>query len=93
MNETCRNEAKMKNITCTATVTTDRKAIIDLPNDIAPGVHTLHIYVEEQQPQAPANPFHGLPTVRAWDWLKDVSLRREDLYEKQANLADGTTTE
>ena len=70
----------MKIITYTAVVTADRKATIDLPDDIAPGVHTLHVYVEETRPQTFENPFHGLPTVRAWDQLKDVSLRREDLY-------------
>lgn len=70
----------MKSITYTATVNSDRKATIDLPEDIQPGVYTLRVYVEEQGDQALENPFEGLPTVRAWDWLRDVSLRREDMY-------------
>lgn len=70
----------MKSITYTATVGKDGKAIIDLPDDILPGVYKLRIYVEEQQHQALGNPFLGLPTVRAWERLKDVSLRRGDIY-------------
>ena len=70
----------MKSITYTATVNREHKATIDLPNDIPPGVYTLRVYVEEKPLQAIENPFQGLPTVRAWDRLMDVSLRREDIY-------------
>lgn len=70
----------MKSITYTATVSSDHKATIDLPDDIQPGVYTLRVYVEEPPSHLLTNPFQGLPTVRAWDWLKDVSLRREDMY-------------
>jgi hypothetical protein len=73
-------ETKMKSITYIATVDRDRKAIIDLPADIAPGTYTLRVYVEEQQPQILENPFQELPTVSAWEQLQDVSLRREDIY-------------
>jgi len=73
----------MKSITYTATVGKDRKAAIDLPDDIPPGVYTLRVYVEEQQPQPIENPFQGLPTVRAWERLRDVSLRREDIYGEE----------
>jgi len=65
----------MKSITYTATVNSDHKATIDLLEDIQPGVYTLRVYVEEQGQHALDNPFEGLPTVRAWDWLRDVSLR------------------
>ena len=70
----------MRSLTCTAAVTNDHETTIKLPDDIQPGVYTLRVYVEDQQPQGLDNPLRGLPTVRAWDWLKDVSLRREDLY-------------
>ncbi len=70
----------MKSITYTATVNSDRTATIPLPDDITPGVYKLQVYFEEQPPQVLENPFQGLPTVRAWDGLKDVSLHREDLY-------------
>ncbi len=70
----------MKSITYTATVDSEHKTTINLPDDVEPGVYTLRVYLEEQRPYALENPLHGLPTVRAWDWLKDVSLRREDLY-------------
>ncbi len=70
----------MRSITYTATVGEDRNATIALPSDILPGVYDLRIYVEEKQPKALQNPFQGLPTVHAWEGLKDVSLRREDIY-------------
>ena len=69
----------MKSITCAAKVDSGHKATTGLPDDIQPGVYTLRLYVEERQ-QALASPLEGLPTVRAWEWLKDVSLRRGDMY-------------
>ena len=73
----------MKSITYTATIGSDRTTTIALPEDIEPGVYTLRVYVEGQ-PQQPREHFlQGLPTVRAWDRLKDVSLRREELYRDE----------
>lgn len=71
----------MKSITCTARVTSDHKATIDMPDELQPGMYTVRVFVEElQHPHSPEETFEGLPTVRAWAQLKDQSLRREDLY-------------
>jgi hypothetical protein len=70
----------MKSITYIATVSNERKTTIALPDDIPPGVYTLRVYIEEQTPQISENPFQDAPTVRAWDRLKAVSLRRKDIY-------------
>lgn len=71
----------MKSITYIATVNDERKTTIALPDDIQPGVYTLRVYIEEKYPQISENPFQDAPTVRAWERLKAVSLRREDLYD------------
>ena len=70
----------MKSITLSATVNRDRKAVIDFPSDIQPGVYTLRVYFEEYPKLDIENPLQGLPCVSAWDRMKDVSLRREDMY-------------
>ena len=70
----------MKTIVCSVLVDEDRKAVLQLPDEVAPGHHRLVVVVDEEAPEPVSDPLEGLPTVRAGRWLEGLSLRREDMY-------------
>jgi hypothetical protein len=68
----------MKTIELTAVVGPDRKLIVQLPADIAPGEHRVVVVIET--PGARSTPMAGWPAHDVGPWPEDLSLRREDMY-------------
>ena len=70
----------MKTIACSVLVDEDRKAVVQLPRQIAPGQHDLVVVIDEQAAKPVMDPLQGFPTIRLDHWPEDLSLRREDMY-------------
>jgi hypothetical protein len=72
----------MKSIETILTVGTDRKAVVQLPEDVTPGRHAAVVLID---PKAVAPEKAGVPLdlpvhdVGPWP-TGDVTFRREDLY-------------
>lgn len=70
----------MRTVECSVTVDETRTAVIQLPDDVAPGQHHLLVAIDAPPAKVPYDPLAGFPTIRLGCWPKDLSLRREDMY-------------
>lgn len=73
----------MKSIETILTVGADRTAVVQLPEDVAPGRHAAVVLIDTDA-VAPAPDQAGapldLPVHDVGSWPGDVTFRREDLY-------------
>lgn len=61
-------------------VPSDRRVIVQLPDDVEPGEATLTVVVHPKRlPQRSAS-LDWFPTLNVTQWEPATSLRREDLY-------------
>ena len=70
----------MKIIECSVLVDEDRRAVLQLPDEVAPGQHRLVVVVHEETPEPVSDPLEGFPTIKVDHWPEGLSLRREDMY-------------
>jgi hypothetical protein len=70
----------MRTIETTATVTEDRKLIVPVPPDVAPGAHRVVVVIEEAPATEPKRPKFQFPVIDVGPWPEGLSLRREDMY-------------
>ncbi len=70
----------MKTIECNVLVDEDRKTVVQLPPEIAPGEHRLFVVIDDQAPPPAGDPLEGFPTIKLGYWPEDLPLRREDMY-------------
>lgn len=71
----------MKRVQTTATVTQDGRLTIPAPLGIPPGEHRVTIELDDQPVTLPEAVNGELPVLHCGEWPKDLSLRREDLYD------------
>lgn len=72
----------MKTIETTITVTPERKATLQLPDDISPGLHHVVLVLESQAEEKIKRAPLVFPIDHYGPWPDTLSLRREDLYDE-----------
>jgi hypothetical protein len=71
----------MKTIQTQAMVTDDRTVTLQLPEEIAPGLHTLIVVIDERVAQpASGLSLEDFPVIDVGPWPEGLSLRREEMY-------------
>lgn len=72
----------MKTIETTAVVSSEGTITLRVPPDISPGEHRIVIIIEEQPTQKEKRPPLDFPVMSVGPWPKNLSLRREDMYDE-----------
>lgn len=72
----------MKSLEMTAIVGDDRKMVVQLPADIAPGPHRIVVVVETTPTRAPSKSLNDLPIHDAELVDPNFAIRREDIYDE-----------
>jgi len=70
----------MKTIETTIIVGSDRTILLAVPSDIPLGPHRVIVVIDEAPAISPLEPLN-LPLLPAIAWPKNLSLRREDMYD------------
>lgn len=70
----------MTTIECSVLVDEDRKTVLQLPDEVAPGRHRLVVVVDQETPWPVSDPLEGFPTIEVDHWPEGLPLRREDMY-------------
>jgi hypothetical protein len=71
----------MKSIQTQAIVTDDRKVTLQLPEEIAPGLHTLIVVIDDRVAHtASGMSLDDFPIIDVGPWPEGLSLRREEMY-------------
>ncbi len=71
----------MDRIECVALVDESHRALVQLPDTVAPGEHRLVVLLNESPTATPAREIEDLPDVSVGVWPAGLSLRREDMYD------------
>lgn len=73
----------MKNLTIDIDVPADRRIVLQLPEDIAPGKARL-VLIPTKRPtrsSLDADPLADFPTLHVENWPAGFSFRREEIYD------------
>lgn len=73
----------MKSLECNVLVDQNHTALIHLPAEIAPGLHTLRIILQEDNAVPQEESPDTFPTIKTLQWPEELSLRRESIYDDQ----------
>ena len=71
----------MRTLELTVMIDHDGKLVLQLPPDIVPGEHRTVLVIEEQPVIEEKRQPLDFPVIDVGEWPKDLSLRREDLYD------------
>lgn len=71
----------MRAIETTATVGMDGTLTLQVPTDVKPGEHQVVLVISEHLNAERQRPPLNFPVISVGPWPKDLSLRREDMYD------------
>lgn len=71
----------MISIRCQTTVDEIRRAVVQLPSDVALGTHEIIVVIDEKDSKERSEQMMAIPTMSVGTWPANLSLRRDDLYD------------
>jgi hypothetical protein len=72
----------MRTIETTTVVTSDGKLTVKVPADIPAGEYRIVIVIDEQPVKKETRLLADFPVMSVGSWPKNLSLRREDMYDE-----------
>jgi hypothetical protein len=72
----------MRTIETTALVTNDGKVSLQVPSDIPQGEYRAVLVIEDKPVKKEKRPPLDFPVMSVGAWPENLSLRREDMYDK-----------